>query len=190
MGKKSGFTLVEVIVILAVISILAAILTPTVLKYIADAQQSRAEEDVKILSAMLNDLIKDTGQYPGAMIGAKTFLCTPGTLPTAGAVGTFLATAVNCGLLANHLPLNDPNEDATVGGAGDYRATGKQRWRGPYITTLSADPWGNPYVVNASTLVGGNTAATWVISAGPNATFDTAVTAAALSSDDVGVRIK
>ncbi|MFQ5903586.1 MAG: type II secretion system protein, partial [Candidatus Binatia bacterium] len=60
-----GFTLREVIVILAVISILVGILTPTVLKFIEEAQEDRAQEDVKVINAQLNDLIKDTGQFPG-----------------------------------------------------------------------------------------------------------------------------
>ncbi len=81
---NKAFTLVEVIVILAVVSILVAIVTPTVLKYIAEAQQSRAEEDVRNISVVLNDLIKDTGQYPGSklpIVGGvqTTFLCSPGT---------------------------------------------------------------------------------------------------------------
>lgn len=186
MNKKNGFTLVEIIVILAVISILAAILTPTVLKYISDAQQSRAEEDVKVVSAVINDLIKDTGKYPGSMIGAATFLCGSGTLPT---TGTLVANG-NCSTLSNHLLTNNPNGDATSDSTGDYPTSGKQRWKGPYVQALNADPWGNPYLVTASTLVGGNTSPTWVISAGPNGTFNTAATATSLSSDDVGVRIK
>jgi len=89
--RNQGFTLVEVIVILAVVSILVAIVTPTVLKYIAEAQQSRAEEDVRSLSLVINDLIKDTGQYPGSKLPVvntiqTTFLCGPGT-PATGSWG-------------------------------------------------------------------------------------------------------
>src|SRR3990167_1215108 len=76
-----GFTLIEIIVILAVISILVAILTPTVLKYIDDARTSRASEDVKTINAMLNDLVKDTGQYPGNKLAGRTFICGDGTQP-------------------------------------------------------------------------------------------------------------
>src|SRR3990170_5336712 len=83
--NSKGFTLVEIIVILAVISILVAILTPTVLKYIDEARGDRAGADVKNINAMINDLIKDTGQYPGAKLeSGNTFLCGPGTVGQAG----------------------------------------------------------------------------------------------------------
>jgi len=185
---SNGFTLVEVIVVLAVISILVAVLTPTVLKYIADAQQSRASEDVKTISTMLNDLIKDTGQYPGNKLFTRNFICAPGTLPTGG---SWSAASTDCRSLSNHLLINNPDEDGTIGeSTDDYRPTGKVRWKGPYLTTFNEDPWGNAYEVNASTLVGANTSPTWVISAGPDGVFQTATADAALSGDDVGTRIK
>ena len=183
-----GFTLVEIIVILAVVSILVAIVTPTVLKYIAEAQQSRAEEDVRSISLVINDLIKDTGQYPGSKLPAgKTFLCGPGTpAPTGGAWGD----ASLCADLKLHLVDNDPNQDGTVGSTGDYRTTGRRKFKGPYVQVVNEDPWGNAYQINATTLVGGDTSPTWIISAGPNGTFDTAPTATAIAGDDMGVRLK
>jgi len=183
-----GFTLIEIIVILAVISILVAILTPTVLKYISEAQTDRALKDVTTINAMINDLIKDTGQYPGAKLDttpvANTFLCGPGNV---GLAGQTWGTTANCETLANHLTVNTPGTAATT---DDYPSTGKFKWEGPYLTNLSEDPWGNAYQINASVLVGGNTSVTWVISAGPDATFQTSVTSTTLSGDDIGVRIK
>ncbi len=179
--KNHGFTLIEVIVILAVISILVAILTPTVLKYIAEAQDNRAREDVKIINAMLNDLIKDTGKFPGSKLGSgKLFLVSPGTLVTSG---TTWATSANDELLSNHLIVNSPGGTA-------YPTSGKRRYKGPYLQGLDEDPWGNAYEINAEFLVGGNTSVTWVISAGPDGIFQTATTDTVLSGDDVGIRIK
>lgn len=182
-----GFTLIELIVILAVISILVAILTPTVLKYIEEAQLNRAQEDTRIIQTMLNDLIKDTGQYPGNLLFTRTFICGPGTQPTTGVVWCAAATFRQ---LSNHLIVNDPDEDGTLAEATEYRSSGKFRWKGPYIQGLNEDPWGNAYAINASTLVGGNTSPTWVISAGPDGVFQTAVTDTTLASDDLGVRVK
>lgn len=183
----AGFTLIEIIVILAVIAILAAILTPTVLKYIEDARLNRALEDVRIINATINDLIKDTGKYPGSMLDqtvpANTFLCGPGTL----AGGAVWGATGTCESLSNHLFTNDPG---VTGGTDNYPSTGKLRWKGPYLQAINEDGWGNAYQVNASTLVGGNTSPTWVISAGPDGTFQTAPADTALSGDDVGIRIK
>lgn len=190
--RDHGFTLIEVIVILAVIAILVAILTPTVLKYIADAQQVRAEEDVKIINTMLNDLIKDTGQYPGNKLFTsvtRPFICGPGDIPTTGTIWCD-NTGPNFRPLSNHLIINDPDESGGAPTAADYRSSGKFRWKGPYIQGLNEDPWGNAYAINASTLVGGDTNPTWVISAGPDGVFQTATTATTLSGDDVGTRVK
>lgn len=185
-----GFTLIEIIVILAVISILVAILTPTVLKYIDEARGGRAQSDVTNISAMLNDLIKDTGQFPGDKLAGRTFICGPGTKPTTGVIWCS-DTGPNFRELSNHLIINNPDENLTPDSPpGDYRTSGKFRWKGPYLTNLSEDPWGNAYQINASTLVGGNTSVTWVISAGPDASFQTSVSSTSLSGDDVGVRIK
>ena len=183
---SQGFTLIEIIVILAVISILVAILTPTVLKYIDEARDDRAKEDVKAIAAMLNDLIKDTGQYPGSKLeSGNTFLCGPGNV---GLSGQTWGTSATCEDLANHLVTNSPGTTAT---SDDYPSgTGRFRWKGPYITNLSEDPWGNAYQINASTLVGGNTSPTWVISAGPDGSFQTSTSSTTLSGDDLGVRIK
>ena len=186
-----GFTLIEIIVILAVISILVAILTPTVLKYIDEARNDRAQSDVGNLSAMINDLIKDTGQYPGAKLDttptANTFLCGPGNV---GLPGQTWGTTGNCETLDNHLTVNNPGNTAST--SDDYPSTGKFRWKGPYLepSSLSEDPWGNAYQINASVLVGGNTSITWVISAGPDGSFQTSTAATTLSGDDIGVRIK
>jgi len=185
---SGGFTLIEIIVILAVISILVAILTPTVLKYVSEAQENRAAEDVKVIATVLNDVIKDTGQYPGNKLAGRTFICGPGTQPS---TGTEWCTSSNFRQLSNHLVVNDPDEDGTAGEAtDDYRPSGKFRWKGPYIQSLNEDPWGNAYAINASTLVGGNTNPTWVISAGPDGVFQTATTATTVSGDDIGIRIK
>lgn len=185
-SRSKGFTLIEIIVILAVISILVAILTPTVLKYIDEARDNRAHEDVKSISAMLNDLIKDTGKFPGNKLeSGNTFLCGPGNV---GLSGQTWGTSTTCEDLANHLVTNSPGTSAS---SDDYPSgSGKFRWKGPYITNLSEDPWGNAYQINADDLVGGNTDVVWVISAGPDATFQTSTTSTSLSGDDVGVRIK
>lgn len=187
---NKAFTLVEVIVILAVVSILVAIVTPTVLKYIAEAQQSRAEEDVRNISVVLNDLIKDTGQYPGSKLPIvatvqTTFLCGPGTN-----LGGSWGDDTTCADLIKHIVENDPSQDGTVGSTGDYRTTGRRKFKGPYVQIINEDPWGNAYQINAASLIGGNTSPTWIISAGPNGTFETAPTATAIAGDDMGVRLK
>lgn len=187
--SSGGFTWVEIIVILAAVCILVAVLTPIVRKYIHDARVSRAQGDVKLISAMLNDLIKDTGQYPGNKLpSGKTFICGPGTQPSSGVLW---CTSGNSSSLSNHLYINDPDEDGTPNEASDdYRSSDKFRWKGPYLQAIHADPWGNAYAVNASTLAERNTNPTWVVSPGPDGVFQTSTTDTSLSGDDIGLRVK
>ncbi len=178
-----GFTLVETIVVLGVIFVLAGILVPTVLKYIGDAQRSRAESDVRQINAAINSLIKDTGRFPGDFVASASidFLVGPGTL-----AGTGWATSANNEPLEDHLLTNTP------GSTTDYPATGRFKWNGSYLQAqgLEEDPWGNAYEVNVDTLVGGDIQPTWVISPGPDGVFQTQPASTDLSSDDIGVRIK
>jgi prepilin-type N-terminal cleavage/methylation domain-containing protein len=184
-----GFTLIEIIVILAVISILVAILTPTVLKFIDDAQRSSAENSVQVLAASINDLIKDTGQFPGSKT-SKTFLCSANGDFATDSTSSWAPDDTVCSNFFDHLITNDPDGSGTPDQVTDYRSTGKRRHRGPYLSSIDEDPFGNVYQVNVSTLKGGDRNPTWVISAGPDGDFQTATTDKKLSGDDIGIRIK
>ncbi len=185
-----GFTLIEIIVILAVISILVAILTPTVLKFIDDAQRSSAANSVQVIAAALNDLIKDTGKFPGSKT-SKTFLCSANGDFATDSTSTWASSSAVCSNFFDHLIINDPDGSGTPDeSVSDYRTTGKRRHRGPYLSSTDEDPFGNVFQVNVSTLKGGDRNPTWVISAGPDGDFQTATTDKKLAGDDIGIRIK
>ncbi|MFB3061876.1 MAG: type II secretion system protein, partial [Candidatus Binatia bacterium] len=184
-----GFTLIEIIVILAVISILVAILTPTVLKFIDDAQRSSAENSVQVIAATINDLIKDTGKFPGSKTN-KTFLCSANGDFATDSTSSWASSSAVCSNFFDHLIINDPDGSGTPDQVTDYRSTGKRRHRGPYLSSIDEDPFGNVFQVNVSTLKGGDRNPTWVISAGPDGDFQTAATDKKLSGDDIGIRIK
>jgi len=185
-----GFTLIEIIVILAVISILVAILTPTVLKFIDDAQRSSAANSVQVIAAAINDLIKDTGKFPGSKT-SKTFLCSKNGDFATDSTSSWAGSSAVCSNFFDHLIVNDPDGNGTPDeSVTDYRTSGKRRYRGPYLSSIDEDPFGNVFQVNVSTLKGGDKNPTWVISAGPDGDFQTAATAKEISGDDIGIRIK
>ena len=66
MGRdlERGFTLIEVIVVVATIALLAAILAPQITKYISDAKIAKARADVNTIGAAIGDFFKDTGRFP------------------------------------------------------------------------------------------------------------------------------
>lgn len=63
-GKPNGFTLVELLVVLAILGLIAAVATPQVLKYLAKAKTDTARIDIKGIGVALDLFLLDTGHYP------------------------------------------------------------------------------------------------------------------------------
>src|SRR6266853_225769 len=64
MKESRGFTLIEMVVVLAVIAILAAILTPIVTSYVERARVNTATNDVKNIAAAVIQFNTDTKIWP------------------------------------------------------------------------------------------------------------------------------
>jgi len=194
--KRKGFTIIEILVVLAIVSILAAILVPVVIKNMKDAYIARTKNETIVISSAILTLHKDTGKWP--------FTNLPG--PSGGVnrvVGDVLHIpaerapkarpgAENWGTLGEVKPLSDylfyNNPDENSGPlyqkepGQDYPVRGKFAWNGPYIDyEVLDDPWGNSYVVNARYFpgnpLGGEMALehrVYVLSAGPDGMWSTA----------------
>lgn len=191
-------TMMEVIVVLAVVAIMAATLTPMVMNYVDDAKLAKAEGDVKTIGAALMTMTKDVKHFPLYTDGTKTsgtpdfeLLRGPGNPPLdhSTADQKWLATS-KIGALNDHLVKNAP-------GGTKYLATGRNSWKGPYVEQLTDDPWGNQYLVNIKGADPGNAEAKviWVLSAGPNGKIETSWDVLADSGptpggDDIVVRVK
>jgi prepilin-type N-terminal cleavage/methylation domain-containing protein len=190
-NKESGFTLIEVVVVVAVIAILAAILTPFITKYIADSQIARSKNEAQVVAAAVTNAYKDLGRWPNRINATTNY----GGLFTGPAAGTpnaaFFGTAT--GWTAPGAGWNQLDTHMVQNGHG-YPATGDNKWAGPYAAQLPTDPWGRPYVINAANFT--STAVppipVWVLSAGPNGVVETNIAAATTTpgGDDVGVRIR
>ncbi|RLB12088.1 MAG: hypothetical protein DRG39_02820 [Deltaproteobacteria bacterium] len=199
---RGGFTLIEVVVIIAVITILAAILTPLVIRYIGDAKVSRAQAETKSIAATVMKLYSDTGKWPftnknGPSGGVDRVLSDPDHVPTgegpdAGSGAENWGTYGKAKPLYDYLFYNNPDDDSGSSNQNqtgqDYPTTGPFAWKGPYIEKpVITDPWGNSYVINARYFPGnprytGTVIHTvFVLSAGPNGTWETPF------SDSVGV---
>jgi general secretion pathway protein G len=64
MKKKSGFTLVEIMVVVAVVGFLASMATYAVLRAVNNGRTKAAEAEVQLLAAATLQLAWDTGKWP------------------------------------------------------------------------------------------------------------------------------
>src|SRR2546422_10432249 len=62
MRSERGMSLVEGTIILAVISLLTAVMAPAINDYVVDAKQSKAKKDVEAIGMALSHMINDTGE--------------------------------------------------------------------------------------------------------------------------------
>jgi len=194
-GQK-GFTLIEVIVAIAVVAILAGIITPSVIKHLDDSRRARALNDCSTIAAAVASFYKDLGQLPNLTLTPtnQVVLVGSGNTPTSSAAANDLwitaTTAANADLLTYHLAQNRPKNLTTT--IYPTTAGAELIWRGPYQGTFPADPWGNRYAIN----IGASTNAAYsvcVLSAGPDGIvqtpFNLGFTANA-GGDDIIFRIK
>jgi prepilin-type N-terminal cleavage/methylation domain-containing protein len=211
MKTNKGFTLLEVAVVLAVIAILAAMLTPIVTSYIDQARVTRAQNDVKKIAEAVLLFKRDTGFFPGYNITSEAtsgailsgnsnglsgcLISGSGAIAlsnTGSAYFTGNWTCANPGLLETYLNVNSLG----VATSGLGAVGGKTAYRGPYLDGLAGtDPWGHPYAVNSANFASSATNYAYAISAGPDSTFDTPINVAksstfAASDDDIVALIK
>ena len=78
--RESGFTLVELLVVLAILGLLVAVATPQVLKYLGKAKVDTAQIEIKSLSTALDLFMIDNGRYPSQQEGLTVLVINPGNL--------------------------------------------------------------------------------------------------------------
>jgi general secretion pathway protein G len=78
---QSGFTLIELMVVLLIIGVLASLIVPNVLNRADDARVTAAKTDVTNLMQALKLYKLDNRRYPSAEQGLQALLVKPTTLP-------------------------------------------------------------------------------------------------------------
>jgi general secretion pathway protein G len=76
--RRSGFTLVEVLVVMIILAILAAVVVPRVVGRTEDARRARAVADIESLGTALDLYKADNGDYPTTEEGLQALRQAPG----------------------------------------------------------------------------------------------------------------
>jgi len=81
--RARGFTLIEIVIAVAILAILAAIVIPRVAGRVDDARIARGKSDVQALVTALNLYKLDNYQYPSTEQGLEALVAEPGGQPEA-----------------------------------------------------------------------------------------------------------
>jgi general secretion pathway protein G len=79
--RRVGFTLIEMLVVLLVISVLAALVGPMVFRNVGDAKQQAARAQIELLGLALDGYRLDNGDYPTTEQGLAALWEAPTTGP-------------------------------------------------------------------------------------------------------------
>lgn len=81
--RPTGFTLIEMLVIIAIIAVLAAVVAPEVFRNVADANTSAARQQIELLGTALDSYRLDNHAYPTTEQGLAALRTEPvsGTRP-------------------------------------------------------------------------------------------------------------
>src|SRR3954453_20535870 len=74
---KVGFTLMELLVVLVIIGLLAALVGPTLYQRIAPAKEAAARAQIENFATALDGFLVDVGRYPSTQDGLKALRSKP-----------------------------------------------------------------------------------------------------------------
>lgn len=80
--RRSGFTLIELIVVIVVLGLLAGLVAPAIFGRVSDAKLLAARTQMEMLSAALDGYRLDVGRYPTTEQGLRALIERPTSSPT------------------------------------------------------------------------------------------------------------
>jgi general secretion pathway protein G len=76
--KRRGFTLVELLVVMVIIGLLAALVAPRLFPKLGKGKQAAAKAQIELLGQALDQYRLDAGSYPTTQEGLKALMTNPG----------------------------------------------------------------------------------------------------------------
>lgn len=78
MKRDEGYTLTEMLVVIAIIALIAAVLTPQLLGQLSRARAKTAQLQLDTVAAAVELFRSDVGRYPSTTEGLKSLIADPG----------------------------------------------------------------------------------------------------------------
>jgi general secretion pathway protein G len=75
--RRSGFTLIEILVVIVVIAILATLVAPNIFRHVGEAKEATAKSQIEMLGAALDAFRLDNGRYPATEEGLASLWEAP-----------------------------------------------------------------------------------------------------------------
>lgn len=78
--RRAGFTLIEMLVVLAIIGLISALVGPRVLAQLSDSRERAAKLQIEAFSSALDIFYIDVGRYPAQAEGLGALVHKPSTI--------------------------------------------------------------------------------------------------------------
>jgi general secretion pathway protein G len=75
---EAGFTLIEIMVVVVIIGLLAAMIAPQIMGRLSQAEVTRARQDIRAIETALNVFRLDNYRYPTTDEGLQALVTNPG----------------------------------------------------------------------------------------------------------------
>jgi general secretion pathway protein G len=76
-ARAGGFTLIEIMVVVVIIGLLAAVIVPTVINKVDEARVAKAKQDIQSLETALTMFRLDNSRYPTTEQGLASLVTQP-----------------------------------------------------------------------------------------------------------------
>jgi general secretion pathway protein G len=171
--KYRGFSLIELVLVLAVIAVLAGAITPLASSYIDQARTTRATAEARSIADAIRLYQRDVGEFPIFLNTTEAINDTPSATLIATANGStpldgigLWTTDLSTTSLELYMNANYLGRTITV-------EVGRTHFNGPYVGNLESDPWGNKYYLTAANLRDDSPNYAFILSAGPDGSLNT-----------------